>query len=62
MQGDFATDAAIGGKIDLKVPKKANEKSGKTYTNVETHPSGSLITATESVPPTVASATNDVPF
>ena len=62
IQGDFDTDSAIGEKIDLKVFKSAANAEGKSYTNFETHPAGSLVTESETVPPTIANAANDVPF
>lgn len=63
MAGDFDTDEAEGKTLDLHVTHKVSEKTKKTYVNVETHPSGSLVDVGVPAPPTVADVSKeDVPF
>lgn len=63
LTGDFDTDDAKDKPVDLKVTHKVNEKNKKTYVNVETHPTGSLVEEEAIQPPTIADVSKeDVPF
>jgi hypothetical protein len=61
LSGDFDLDDAVGKKLDIKVTKKVSDKNGKTYTNLETHPEGSLVSA-DATPPMASATAADTPF
>lgn len=62
--GDFDTDVALGKDLDLRVTRKPSRDGERSYINVETHVSGTLVKKGEqrSVPSTMGALPDDTPF